>query len=206
MYSDNSCTHNYTKQQIDKAAVDKYELDKSEDDRSVEVFAPSCTILLQWAGKPGSEVTPLKAYSVMISGTTKLDTSFIIFHNPWLEKKDEARQIIKQDAVSERPVLVSCVCMHASAEVYIIMQMALMVELQDVTDWELLGVYLGLPPATLKTVKQESDRVEICKYNMLAEWLRLTPEASWENLVSALKIMKEKCVAESIEKKYTVAK
>ena len=105
----------YTKQ-IDKAAVDKYELDKSEDDKSVEVFAPSCTILLQWTGKPGSEVTPLKAYRVMISGTTKPDTSFIIFHNPWLERKDEVGEKIKQDAV-KRPVLVSCAYMYASAEV-----------------------------------------------------------------------------------------
>ena len=109
--------HNFYTKQIDKAAVDKYELDKSEDDKSVEVFAPSCTILLQWTGKPGSEVTPLRAYRVMISGTTKPDTSFIIFHNPWLERKDEAGKKIKQDAVSKHPVLVSCACMYASAEV-----------------------------------------------------------------------------------------
>ena len=84
--------------QIDKAAVDRDEVDQSEDDNLVQVFAPSCTILLQWTGKPGSEVTPLKAYRVMISGTTKPSTSFIIFHNPWL---DEAGQ---KNAVSKRTV------------------------------------------------------------------------------------------------------
>ena len=79
-----------------------------------------------------------------------------------------------------------------------------MVELKTVTDWELLGVYLDLPPAILDKVKQESDRVEIRKYKVLTEWLKSTPEASWENIVSVLKMMDENCVAESIEKKYTV--
>ena len=79
-----------------------------------------------------------------------------------------------------------------------------MVELKTVTDWELLGVYLNLPPDTLDKVKQESDRVEIRKYKVLAAWLKSTPEASWENIVSVLKMMDENCNAESIEKKYTV--
>ena len=78
----------------------------------MEVFAPSCNILLQWTGKPGSEVTPLRAYRVKISGTAKPSTSFIIFHNPCLERKNEARQKIKQDAVRKHPVLVSCACMY----------------------------------------------------------------------------------------------
>ena len=78
-----------------------------------------------------------------------------------------------------------------------------MVELQDVsTDWELLGLYLGLAEAELNKVKQ--NKVEIRKYKMLAAWLSSTPEASWEDVVSALKIVKQNCVAESIEKKYCV--
>ena len=38
------------------------------------------------------EVTPLKAYRVKILGTTKPNTSFVIYHNPRLEKRDEPVQ------------------------------------------------------------------------------------------------------------------
>ena len=88
--------------------MDRYELDKSEDETSVEVFAPSCTILLQWTGEPGSDVTPLKACRVKILGTTKPDTSFLIYHNPRLEKKDQVQKI-KQNAMNRPSVLVSYV-------------------------------------------------------------------------------------------------
>ena len=37
----------------------------------------------------------------MILGTTKPDTSFVIFHNPWPDKKDEAVQKTKDNAVSK---------------------------------------------------------------------------------------------------------
>ena len=87
--------------QIDKAAVDRYELDKSEDETSVEVYSPSCTILLQWTGEPGSEVTPLKAYRVKILGTTKPDTSFLIYHNPRLEKKRSSCSARNQTGCNE---------------------------------------------------------------------------------------------------------
>ena len=80
----------------------------------------------------------------------------------------------------------------------------LMMELQDVSDWELLGVYLGVSPNTLHNVKQENVRVETMKYSMLAQWLKSTPEASWKDVVSALTVMQEKCVAEMIKEKYNV--
>ena len=80
----------------------------------------------------------------------------------------------------------------------------LMMELQDVSEWELLGVYLGVSPTILHNVKRENPRVELMKYNMLAEWLKSTPEASWKDLVSALTFMKEICVAKIIKEKYNV--
>ena len=79
-----------------------------------------------------------------------------------------------------------------------------MKELKEVSDWESLGVYLGVSHATLETVKQESDKVNIRKYKMLAEWLKSTPKASWEDVVSALTIMDENCVAQVIKEKYKV--
>ena len=81
----------------------------------------------------------------------------------------------------------------------------LMMELQYVSDWELLGVYLGTSPTTLDNIKQENARVELMKYSMLAEWLKSTPEASWKDVVSALTIMKHNSVAKVIKEKYNVA-
>ena len=80
----------------------------------------------------------------------------------------------------------------------------LMMELQDVSDWELLGVYLGVSPNTLDSVKRENARVELMKYNMLAEWLKSTPEATWKDIVSALTVMKHNSVAKVIKEKYNV--
>ena len=81
---------------------------------------------------------------------------------------------------------------------------AIMMELLEVSDWELLGIYLGVSPSTLHNVKRENTRVESMKYNMLAEWLKSTPEASWKDVVSALTVMKEICVAKIIKEKYNV--
>ena len=57
--------------------------------------------------------------------------------------------------------------------------------------------------------KLHCDEIELNKHdianmksNMLDQWLRSTPKAAWKDVVSALRIMKENCTANSIEEKY----
>ena len=59
-------------------------------------------------------------------------------------------------------------------------------ELQDVIiEWFKLGVYLKVPSATLRAIRNDRKRVEECKVYMLIEWSHHdTP--TWEKLVTAL--------------------
>ena len=45
-------------------------------------------------------------------------------------------------------------------------------ELKEVNKWFLFGIYLGLPPAELKTIEQNNEPgdVDSCKLDMLITW------------------------------------
>ena len=77
-------------------------------------------------------------------------------------------------------------------------------ELTTITNWYLLGLYLNLQTHDLSKIQQDhahhgNDRQML---EMLALWLRRTPNATWEDVVSALKQMEENRVAENIRQKY----
>ena len=75
-------------------------------------------------------------------------------------------------------------------------------ELTDVPDWKQLGLQLSLTPATLREIELYNRDVANMKSSMLDRWLRATPEAAWEDVVSALRMMGEERVAKSIEDNY----
>ena len=77
-------------------------------------------------------------------------------------------------------------------------------ELTTITNWYQLGIYLNLQTHELDKIQQDhahhgNDRQML---EMLALWLRRTPNATWEDVVSALKQMEENRVAENIRQKY----
>lgn len=54
-----------------------------------------------------------------------------------------------------------------------------------IIQWFRLGVFLGVPSATLKAIRNDRKKEEDCKVCMLIEWSNLdTP--TWEKLVTAL--------------------
>lgn len=57
-----------------------------------------------------------------------------------------------------------------------------MADLVDVTNWRELGLQLGLSPARLDDIANESEP----KVKMITVWMDLHPDASWEKLVKAL--------------------
>ena len=71
-----------------------------------------------------------------------------------------------------------------------------------VTNWHQLGLYLGLEMSTLDEVDQSYQEISRKKCEMFRRWLRTTPAASWEEIVSALKEMGEKRIAGEVEAKY----
>ena len=77
-------------------------------------------------------------------------------------------------------------------------------ELTTITNWYQLGLYLNLQTHELNKIQQDhahhgNDRQML---EMLALWLRRTPNPTWDDVVSALQQMRENRVAENIHQKH----
>ena len=75
-------------------------------------------------------------------------------------------------------------------------------ELKTVTDWHQLGIYLGLQWYELAQIERDHQGNERRKHEMLDLWLRRKPNAGWRDVLSALKLMEENKVAESVRQNY----
>ena len=69
-----------------------------------------------------------------------------------------------------------------------------------VTEWETLGVKLGLEVSILDDIRvtHQARGVNICKMHMFNKWLNKFPEASWDTVINALKEMKYNAAAKVI--------
>ena len=77
-------------------------------------------------------------------------------------------------------------------------------ELTTITNWYQLGLYLNLQTHELNKIQQDhahhgNDRQML---EMLALWLRRTPNPTWDDVVSTLQQMRENRVAENIHQKH----
>ena len=72
----------------------------------------------------------------------------------------------------------------------------------DVAKWRILGLKLGLKACDLDCLHStyHAEGVDTLKLKMFQEWLKRFPRASWDNVIKALKEMKENTVAEQIER------
>ena len=67
-------------------------------------------------------------------------------------------------------------------------------------DWHQLGIQLGIPISKLSKIEEDYHKNERRKTETLFLWLRCTPNASWGDVVKALRRMGENRVAENIAK------
>ena len=77
-------------------------------------------------------------------------------------------------------------------------------ELTSISNWRTLGLHLDVQDYELDQI-ETSQPTEGChgwKRETLSLWLWRTPNASWRNVVGALRQMGENVVAERIEQKY----
>jgi len=78
-------------------------------------------------------------------------------------------------------------------------------ELTAVTDdWFTFGVLLGVPPSRLKAIQASKGQggVQQWKVDMFQAWLDNKLDASWEDIVSALKQLENLRLATKLKKKY----
>ena len=84
--------------------------------------------------------------------------------------------------------------------------MNLLVEaVSDVTDWHTLGLKLGFTMSQLDEIDVTYPRVGRRKAEMFNVWLKSCPNASWADLITALKTMDEHRVAGKIAARYSAA-
>ena len=75
-------------------------------------------------------------------------------------------------------------------------------ELQEVTDWVALGVYLGIEMRILMSVKKDRLKTNECRRIMLGIWMK-EQEATWSKVVHVLVQIKMYRLAVRIASKYS---
>ena len=73
-------------------------------------------------------------------------------------------------------------------------------ETAEVTDWYMLGLYMGVPKNDLEDIqKQSSSKGSArCRAELFGVWMKRTPNASWELIAAALAKLGETVLAEKI--------
>ena len=80
----------------------------------------------------------------------------------------------------------------------------LLTECISVSDWHTLGIQLGLTTSRLNDIHTtyHVHGVKRLKTEMFDAWLKSSPNASWADLITALRNMDENRVAKNIEEKF----
>ena len=78
----------------------------------------------------------------------------------------------------------------------------LIIELEAVTNWFVLGLHLGVTPCKLKLLKNKKMSVEYKRNRMLVEWINNHHKPTWSTVVHALEGMNELQLAGHITVKY----
>lgn len=72
--------------------------------------------------------------------------------------------------------------------------------LTEVYNWEVLGIHLGIKMHKLEEIKGKCQGdLEMCKNRLYDTWLRQNTDASWKEIVQALKLMEERNIADKIK-------
>ena len=71
-----------------------------------------------------------------------------------------------------------------------------------VSDWEELGRQLGISPGKITQLVEDGGDTELCREEVVQEWLREDPTASWEKLCEALDWMGNEAEVQIIQEQY----
>ena len=73
-------------------------------------------------------------------------------------------------------------------------------ETAEVTDWYMLGLYMGVPQKDLAQIEKQSSSQGSarCRAELFGVWMKRTPNASWELIAAALGKLGETVLAEKI--------
>ena len=75
-------------------------------------------------------------------------------------------------------------------------------ELKEVTEWQSLGLNLGLGMAAIKEIEQDHQDMARRRMETLDRWVRKEAKASWVMVIEALEKMSELRLASKLREKY----
>ena len=78
-------------------------------------------------------------------------------------------------------------------------------ELCKVTEWDVLGIYLGLDESEITEIERDHRSTARRRITMLAKWMEKDPSASWKKAIDALETMAMNVLAKELKEKYTSA-
>ena len=64
-------------------------------------------------------------------------------------------------------------------------------ELCKVTEWDVLGIYLGLDESEIAEIEHNCERDARRRIAMLAKWMEKDVDASWEKVIDALESLSQ---------------
>ena len=98
---------------------------------------------------------------------------------------------------------VSIIILHA--DVSIETEQLVAEELREITDWNKLGVHLGVPDPVRREIELQFSPVHgpgRCRSELISKWWRRSPNANWGDVIGALKKMEENRLAAHLEERY----
>ena len=79
-------------------------------------------------------------------------------------------------------------------------------ELVKLVDWQVFATHLpGLERENIEQIQRNNHEVHLQKLELFGTWLRIQPDASWEDVVLALENARENTLAEAVKKKFKIS-
>ena len=75
-------------------------------------------------------------------------------------------------------------------------------ELCKVTEWDILGIYLGLDESEITEIERDHQSNARRRIAMLAKWIEKDVNVSWEKVIDALECLSQITLANQLKEKY----
>ena len=77
--------------------------------------------------------------------------------------------------------------------------------LKDLKEWEIFGISLRhMKYSDIEEIKEDERKTENRKLKLYAKWLKVYPDASWEDVICALKKADEWKLVKLVQEKYKI--
>ena len=80
--------------------------------------------------------------------------------------------------------------------------------LENVVKWKRFALYLrGIDETKIENIDADNKRDDVCdqKIALYTKWLKVCPDASWEDVIAALEAIHELTLAKKLKEKYLTA-